>query len=107
MHNQVPIVNGENLGAKRNESSVLNFGGQNSELWCAGGEAAFLDRMIRESLEFANSIQWFSSLISKNGTLAGAYAALTKVNAAEVRTINMAQGQKVSRILAWTFLKKD
>jgi len=29
---------------------------------------------------------------------------LQKVNAAEIKTIDMAQGQKNSRIVAWTFL---
>ena len=92
----------QNLGSG-SEKTVLNFGGQNAELWCAGGEVAFVDRMIRESLAFAGSVKWFSSLISKKTTLAGAYAALRQVKAKEVRTIDMAQGQKVSRILAWTF----
>ncbi|NEU09665.1 23S rRNA (adenine(1618)-N(6))-methyltransferase RlmF [Flavihumibacter sp. R14] len=91
-----------NLGHAK-EDTVLNFGGKNAELWCTGGEAAFLDKMIRESADFAGSIKWFSSLISKKTTLPGALYALKKVKASDVRTINMAQGQKVSRILAWTF----
>ena len=93
-----------NLGYSRKDT-VLNFGGHTTELWCPGGEAAFVDRMIRESYEFAASCQWFSSLISKKATLPGAYLRLKQVNAAEVRTINMSQGQKVSRILAWRFNK--
>ncbi|MGZ4047901.1 MAG: RlmF-related methyltransferase, partial [Bacteroidia bacterium] len=32
------------------------------------------------------------------------YNALKKVNSFEVRTINMSQGNKVSRIVTWTFL---
>jgi 23S rRNA (adenine1618-N6)-methyltransferase len=91
-----------NLGYSK-EDSVLNFGGKNAELWCVGGEAAFLDRMLKESLEFASSIRWFSSLISKKVTLPGAYHTLKKFKATDVRTIEMAQGQKISRILAWTF----
>ena len=91
-----------NLGHSK-EDTVLNFGGQNAELWCTGGEAAFLDRMIKESAEFAGSVKWFTSLVSKKTTLPGAYYALKKVKAAEVRTIDMAHGQKVSRILAWKF----
>ena len=90
-----------NLGRKGDAG--LNFGGQNNELWCAGGEAAFVNRMIGESRSVADSVKWFSSLISKKDTLPGAYAALKKAGAADVRTINMAQGQKISRILAWTF----
>jgi 23S rRNA (adenine1618-N6)-methyltransferase len=29
---------------------------------------------------------------------------LDKVNAVEIKTIDMAQGQKTSRIVAWTFM---
>jgi 23S rRNA (adenine1618-N6)-methyltransferase len=73
-------------------------------LWCAGGEAAFIKRMVEESMEFAGQVLWFSTLVSKKETLDGVYRALTHAKAVEVKTINMAQGQKVSRIVAWTFL---
>lgn len=82
----------------------LNFGGQNNELWCEGGEKAFLTKMIEESKTFANSCMWFTSLISKKETLDPLYKALKKVGASSVKTISMAQGNKVSRILAWSFL---
>lgn len=84
-------------------SNQLNFGGINSELWCEGGEPRFVTRIIRESTAFAGSVLWFSSLISKKETLPTCYSELRKTNATDVRTIRMSQGQKVSRILAWTF----
>jgi 23S rRNA (adenine1618-N6)-methyltransferase len=90
-----------NLGFK--EGSPLNFGGQNTELWTPGGEARFLNKMISESVQYAQSVRWFSSLISKKETLAGCYKSLDYFKAAQVKTIQMAQGQKVSRILAWSF----
>ena len=95
----------KNLGKSNNK--VLNFGGQNNELWCEGGEEAFVANMITESTMFANNCLWFTSLISKKTTLPKAYTLLKKVKALEVKTIDMAQGQKVSRILAWTFLTKS
>ncbi|MDR6560990.1 MULTISPECIES: 23S rRNA (adenine(1618)-N(6))-methyltransferase RlmF [unclassified Arcicella] len=95
----------KNLG--KNNNKVLNFGGQNNELWCEGGEETFIANMIAESTLFANNCLWFTSLISKKTTLPKAYALLKKVKALEVKTIDMAQGQKVSRILAWTFLTKS
>ena len=88
-------------------AKTLNFGGRGAELWCAGGEAGFVKRMIFESAQFPESCLWFTSLISKKETLAGCYKALELVKAAEVKTINMAQGQKISRILAWSFLDKQ
>ena len=47
----------------------LNFGGQQAELWCPGGEVAFITKMIRESVEFASQVGWFTSLVSKGENL--------------------------------------
>ena len=48
---------------------------------------------------------WYTSLVSKKETLPGVYRALQTAGATDVRTIEMAQGQKKSRLVAWTFLK--
>jgi len=90
-----------NLGHKGAE---LNFGGSKFELWCEGGEERFVEQMIAESSVFAKSCFWFTSLISKKESLPACYYALKEAGALEVKTIPMAQGQKVSRVLAWTFL---
>jgi 23S rRNA (adenine1618-N6)-methyltransferase len=82
----------------------LNFGGQQHELWCKGGEASFVRSMIRESAQHAAQVFWFTSLISKAGNLPDLQFALKKSGAKEVRVVPMAQGQKQSRFLAWTFL---
>ena len=95
----------KNLGIKH--QTKLNFGGQNTELWCEGGEEAFVRNMIFESKEISKQITWFTSLISKKEHLPNIYYYLKKVNAVEVKTINMAQGQKISRIVAWTFKNKS
>ena len=60
--------------------------------------------MIHQSKEFAASCLWFTTLISKSSNLHGVYKTLKKVGATEVKTIPMAQGNKVSRVVAWTFL---
>jgi 23S rRNA (adenine1618-N6)-methyltransferase len=96
----------QQLNNNQLQRSVLNFGGKNTELWCAGGEAAFITRMIDQSALFAKSVCWFSTLVSKKETLNGIYKALTRVKATDVKTIGMAQGQKVSRVVAWTFLSE-
>jgi 23S rRNA (adenine1618-N6)-methyltransferase len=93
--------------AKRELNSkppVLNFGGQNAELYCEGGEEAFVTAMINESKQYATQCVWFTTLISKAANLPSVYRAIKKVNALDVRTIEMSQGQKKSRIVAWTFL---
>jgi len=93
-----------NLGTGRGPLPVLNFGGQQAELWCTGGEAAFVGRMVQESARRPAACFWFTTLISKKDTLPGVYQALKRVAAREVRTMAMAQGQKKSRLVAWTFL---
>ncbi|MEO6686716.1 MAG: 23S rRNA (adenine(1618)-N(6))-methyltransferase RlmF [Dyadobacter sp.] len=96
-----------NLGLAKGPKAILNFGGQNAELWVEGGEEVFVKQMIRESAEIPSKCLWFTSLISKKTTLPGVYAELKKVNALNVKTVEMAQGQKVSRFVAWTFLDND
>jgi 23S rRNA (adenine1618-N6)-methyltransferase len=93
-----------NLGTGRGPRPALNFGGQNNELWCDGGEAAFIRRMVQESGRRPRACYWFTTLVSKKETLPGVYRALKTAGATDVRTIEMAQGQKKSRLVAWTFL---
>jgi 23S rRNA (adenine1618-N6)-methyltransferase len=85
---------------------ALNFGGQKAELWCEGGEAAFLTNMIAESKGFATQCLWFTSLVSKSENLKPCYAQLAKQEVSEVKTIEMHQGNKITRILAWSYLSQ-
>lgn len=95
----------QNLGrTSASQKETLNFGGQNAELWCEGGEKAFVTKMIEQSAQIGNQCFWFTSLVSKKTTLPFLYKALKKAKAFEIQTIEMAQGQKVSRMVAWTFL---
>jgi 23S rRNA (adenine1618-N6)-methyltransferase len=94
----------KNLGVKKNSKSTLNFGGQSGELWCEGGEKTFVQKMIEQSAQLPKQCFWYSTLISKKSNLLSVYKTLNKIKALEVKTIDMAHGQKVSRIIAWTFL---
>ena len=100
-----------NLGGRtagpRGAQPILNFGGQNTELWCVGGEEAFVRRMITESARLPITSRWFTTLIAKKDTLPSIYRALYQAAAVEVRTVDMAQGQKKSRLVAWTFLTPE
>ena len=93
-----------NLQDTRTKNPVLNFGGQNAELWCDGGEIGFVTQMIYESAKYPMQVLWFTTLVSKKDNLSSIYKTLNKVSAVEIKTIDMAQGQKTSRIVAWTFL---
>jgi 23S rRNA (adenine1618-N6)-methyltransferase len=96
-----------NLKGKRITKPTLNFGGQNNELWCKGGEEKFVGDMIYQSKQFSTSCLWFSTLVSKQSNLKSAYKALEDVKVEEIKTIPMSQGNKTSRIVAWTFLTKE
>ena len=95
------------LNHKKITTPTLNFGGQTTELWCEGGEERFVRDMIRQSKQFGSNCFWFTTQISKQSHLESVYEALKNAGAVEVKTIPMGQGTKVSRIVAWTFLKKD
>lgn len=99
-------VSNLNPKEKKNTNPVLNFGGQNAELWCNGGEIGFVTQMIYESVKYASQVLWFTTLVSKKENLSSIYKTLKKVNAVSVKTIEMSQGQKNSRIVAWSFLSK-
>ena len=93
-----------NLARGKAGAPVLNFGGKDGELWCEGGELAFVRRMITQSAELPDRCLWFTSLVSKSDHLPRLQKALRAAAAKEVKVIEMAQGQKKSRILAWSFL---
>lgn len=90
----------------KNEKATLNFGGQNAELWCNGGEIGFITQMIYESAKYPQNCFWFTTLVSKKDNLRSIYKTLNKIGATEIKTIDMAQGQKTSRFVAWTFLSE-
>ncbi len=92
----------KNLGEKLKS---LNFGGKSNELWCAGGEKAFVTSMIRESKSFAGQCHWFTTLVSKDENLRDFEKELKLIGAVETKILKMEQGQKKSRVLAWTFQK--
>lgn len=94
-----------NLGKQdpRRKLPTLNFGGQSNELWCKGGELSFVRAMIRESKDYAEQVLWFTSLVSKSAHIRLLRRTLQQVAAVEVQVCHMAQGQKQSRFLAWTF----
>ncbi|WP_091344717.1 23S rRNA (adenine(1618)-N(6))-methyltransferase RlmF [Alkalimonas amylolytica] len=80
-----------------------NFAGQQHELWCPGGELAFIRQLIAESVDFASQVGWFSSLVSQQRHLKALETAARQAGAAEVKQIKMQQGQKSSHLLAWRF----
>ncbi|WP_347709814.1 23S rRNA (adenine(1618)-N(6))-methyltransferase RlmF [Jejuia spongiicola] len=85
---------------------VRNFAGSQNELWYKGGEKAFIHNYLYESSLFKEQCIWFTTLVSKKDLIKGIYSSLKKLGATDIKTINMGQGNKISRIVVWTFLNK-
>ncbi len=95
---------GSNTNSSSNkQDNTLNFGGQKAELWCEGGEVSFIRQMIKESKQYREQVLWFTCLVSKKDHLPAIKLSLKKANATKINVVKMAQGQKISRFIAWSF----
>lgn len=93
----------KNLQGSKPKQPILNFGGKTNELWCQGGEAAFIRKMILQSTQVATRCRWFTTLVAKSEHLPAILHNLQYHQAKEVKTIGMTHGNKRSRIVAWRF----
>ena len=93
-----------NRGESPAEPAPKNFGGLEAELWCKGGERLFLKKYVKESQLFADQCRWFTSLVSKHENVKPTKKLIRKQGAVDIREIEMAQGNKITRFLAWTFI---
>ena len=93
----------KNLGGTTDKKELtLNFEGQANELWCNGGEALFIKRLIKESTLFKDQVKVFTSLVAKSDNLPKIEKQLKKAKA-NYHIIPMAQGHKISRCILWWF----
>jgi len=95
-----------NRGVKPEEKPIpsLNFGGVGAELWCKGGELLFLKKLIKESRLYPTQCRWFTTLVSKAENVKPLKKLIRKQGAVDLREIEMQQGNKITRILAWTYI---
>jgi 23S rRNA (adenine1618-N6)-methyltransferase len=63
--------------------------------------------MMNESQSFAQQVMWFTSLVSKNDNVRPLKRLLNQIGAKQVKVVSMSQGQKVSRLIAWSFLTDE
>tara|TARA_R110002020_G_scaffold222413_2_gene431158 strand:- start:317818 stop:318711 length:894 start_codon:yes stop_codon:yes gene_type:complete len=92
---------------KPTDQMVRNFAGQAHELWCKGGEKAFLHNYLYESSLLKTQSYWYTSLVSNKDNVKTINQSLKKLGATAVLTIGMNIGNKKSRIVAWTFLDEQ
>lgn len=91
----------QNLNKNKEAITVQNFAGHANELWCPGGEKAFITKLIYESKELKDQLNWVTTLVSSKDTLKPLISVLEYHKAAKVEIIEMKHGQKATRILAW------
>lgn len=85
------------------QKQTLNFGGQKAELWCKGGELAFIKKMIKQSQTYAKQVLWFTCLVSQKDHVRPLKMALKKANVSQIEVVKMSQGNKISRFIAWRY----
>ncbi len=88
-----------NLGT----NAVRNFAGNNNELWYVGGEKAFLHNYLYQSSLYKEQCIWFTSLVSKKENVEGLQKSAKKLGTTAFKIIPMHQGNKVTRIIAWSY----
>ena len=84
-------------------STSRNFSGNANELWYKGGEKAFLHNYIYESSLYKKQFHWFTSLVSKKELLKDLKRSLKKLGATTIKVVEMNQGSKISRFIAWKY----
>ena len=91
-----------NLGLARGRG---NFEGQGAELWCRGGEAAFISGMIDESAtrEFRGRLGWLASLVSNRRNLRPLQDLLVSRKPSKSVVREISTGNKMATVLAWRF----
>lgn len=99
---RTPKLQGKNASYQGKDAN-LNFAGQANELWCEGGELAFIQRMVQESVFVKDSVEWFTCLVSKSAHLKPLKTSINYYGAAQCKVIDMGQGSKLSRFIAWSF----
>ncbi len=95
-------------GLKKDAKGITrNFSGTHNELWYQGGEKAFLHNYLYQSSLFKTHCFWYTSLVSNKAHVKSMQESLKKLGAIVIKVIDMSQGHKISRIVAWTFLTKQ
>jgi 23S rRNA (adenine1618-N6)-methyltransferase len=91
----------------QNDNIIRNFSGTANELWYKGGEKAFLHNYLYQSSLFKQNCFWYTSLVSSKKLVKSMKISLEKLKATNIKIIQMTQGNKTSRVVAWTFLTQE
>ena len=92
---------------QNSDKLTRNFSGTARELWYPGGEKAFLHNYLYQSSLLKTNCFWYTSLVSKKEYVKSMKTSLKKLGATQVKILNMSLGNKISRVVAWTFLTEQ
>ena len=81
-------------GESAGRNPRTDYGGTEAEMWCVGGEEAFVVGMIRESKLYRDRCVWFSSMCGKKKTLKDAKAELARLDEDAEDTVKGVKGVK-------------
>ena len=87
-----------------------DFGGVSSEMACAGGELAFVSRILAESSASADArrfAHWYTTMCGKKETVKRLRAMLRTRGAKAVRETTFYQGKTRRWGVAWSFVATD
>ncbi|KAF7903260.1 uncharacterized protein EAF01_006309 [Botrytis porri] len=78
--------------------------GSETEMVCEGGEVSFVSRMIVESLQLRNEVQWYTSMLGKFSSLSKVIEQLKKYKIDNYAVTEFIQGSRTRRwAVAWSF----
>lgn len=78
--------------------------GTEVEMVTPGGEVAFVTRMIEESLQLRNKIQWYTSMLGKLSSVSVLVETLMKHDNHNYAVTEFVQGSKTKRwAIAWSW----
>jgi 23S rRNA (adenine1618-N6)-methyltransferase len=104
--NENTLLKQKGLG-KQTDKVVRNFSGTAKELWYPGGEKAFVHNYLYQSSLLKTNCFWFTCLVSKTQHVLSMEASLKKLGATDFKILQMSLGNKISRVVAWTFLSEE
>lgn len=87
----------------RGPSKGRNFGGRPHELVVPGGEKSFVLQLVAESQQRRKLCEWFSTMLSNGRHETPVYQALKRAKARRIEVLPLQQGQKTSRVIAWSY----
>jgi 23S rRNA (adenine1618-N6)-methyltransferase len=103
--NESTLLKQKGLG-KQTGKVVRNFSGTAKELWYPGGEKAFVHNYLYQSSLQKTNCFWYTCLVSRTQHVLSMETSLKKLGATDFKILQISLGNKISRVVAWTFLSE-